>query len=814
MAGRSLTATPNGIQQINRALTTQGWSREDLMKECGCSRQPAIKFCSGKAVSNKLFVSFCKALDLDWEDIAGLKAIPGPDETPEHEADIDALVQTIRAQVHGDIQSRCGTMRVLDMEQPIGLGDIYTSVNILEKLSGRRRLGLDELLQDSDLENFDRFSLGQVRQKRVPGLEAIERYDQLMILGKPGAGKTTFMKRLAILCNQGEFQPQRVPVFVTLKDYAETEGKPNLQTYIQHQWNSCGVEAVDALSTALGTGKALVLLDGLDEVYETDHDRVLQDIKTFAHQFRNCQCVITCRIAAREYIFEQFTEVEVADFDKNQIAEFATKWFAVKNDLKKAKTFIQRLKDNESIQELATNPLLLTLLCLVFGEAADFPANRAELYKEGLDVLLKKWDGKRNIERDQVYKKLSLKRKEDLLSQLAFETFERGDYFFKQSTVEQHIIHYIRNLPGANDDDEALQLDGEAVLKSIEAQHGLLVERARSIYSFSHLTFQEYFTAQHIVSPTANLYLALKKLATHITETRYREIFLLAAGMLPEVDILLFLIKRQIDLLMINVSTGECKLQEALTRIQETVSTVDTTYKPASIRAFYFALAFNGDFDLDDSFNLAREIDNSLAHGLDYSLAPDRSRKVVHGFVHDFNQAALSRDLDQALNFARQNNHYPNPDFDLDIEDDHHLDIACNLVVRFDIAISEHLASTSSSVLKAKLRALKANLPNLYAQEFFDREDFKQWWLANGNTLPKRLQAVMKEHYNIDRDWQFSLAQEKKLQQYYDANKLLVDCLNSDCYVTKATRQYIEDTLMLPLSEIEKYPVPDAIANL
>ena len=107
-----------------------------------------------------------------------------------------------------------------------------------------------------------------------------------MILGKPGAGKTTFMKRLAVLCNQEEFQPQRVPVFVTLKDYAETEGKPELQAYIQRQWNVCGVERADALSTVLANGQALVLLDGLDEVYETDHDRVLQDIKTFAHQFR------------------------------------------------------------------------------------------------------------------------------------------------------------------------------------------------------------------------------------------------------------------------------------------------------------------------------------------------------------------------------------------------------------------------------------------------------------------------------------------------------------------------------------------------
>jgi hypothetical protein len=67
-------------------------------------------------------------------------------------------------------------------------------------------------------------------------------------------------------------------VFVTLKDYAEAADKPTLHTYIQRQWNACGVEAADALSTVLGSGTALVLLDGLDEVYETDHDRVLQDI--------------------------------------------------------------------------------------------------------------------------------------------------------------------------------------------------------------------------------------------------------------------------------------------------------------------------------------------------------------------------------------------------------------------------------------------------------------------------------------------------------------------------------------------------------
>ena len=79
--------------------------------------------------------------------------------------------------------------------------------------------------------------------------------------------------------------------------------------------------------------------------------------------------------------------------------------------------------------------------------------------------LLKKWDVKRNIERDQIYKQLSLKRKEDLLSQIAIDTFEPGNYFFKQKEVERKINEYIRNLPGANIEEDVLQTDSEAVLK-------------------------------------------------------------------------------------------------------------------------------------------------------------------------------------------------------------------------------------------------------------------------------------------------------------------------------------------------------------
>ncbi|MEW5856740.1 MAG: NACHT domain-containing protein, partial [Cyanobacteriota bacterium] len=396
-------------------------------------------------MEQSIFMKICSALGLNWEELADIHhdAEPKPaEEQQDSSTDIDALVREIREKVKPIIQERCGTMRVLDMSQPIGLNDIYTNVNILEKITGRRRIEIADLMQGCDPENFDRFGLSRVTQKRVPGLEVVNRHSKLMVLGKPGAGKTTFLKYLAIQCISGEFQANQLPVFITLKDFAETHDQPDLLKYINYLFGNFGVLDTQIVEI-LQQGRALILLDGLDEVREKDSKQVLEQIKNFSYQYPNNPFVITCRIAAQEYTFEKFTDVEiadveVADFDDEQIQTFVTRWFLAKES-ELAERFMKQLNSNLAIKELAASPLLLTLLCLAFEESGNFSTNRSELYKEGIDTLLKKWDTKRGIQRDQVYKNLSLQRKEDLLSKIALTTFEKGDYFFKQKAAEQYI---------------------------------------------------------------------------------------------------------------------------------------------------------------------------------------------------------------------------------------------------------------------------------------------------------------------------------------------------------------------------------------
>ncbi|NJM68721.1 MAG: hypothetical protein HC862_00080 [Scytonema sp. RU_4_4] len=125
------------------------------------------------------------------------------------------------------------------------------------------------------------------------------------------------------------------------------------------------------------------------------------------------------------------------------------------------------------------------------------------------------------------------------------------------------------------------------------------------------------------------------------------------------------------------------------------------------------------------------------------------------------------------------------------------LDLALALALARDLALDLALdrarALDQNPELRRSLQRLKDQLPNPE-----DKEVYKQWWQENGSTWTEQLRAVMIEHRNIGHDWQFTDAQEELLKQYYDANKLLVDCLNSDCYVSREARQEIEDTLLLP----------------
>jgi predicted NACHT family NTPase len=415
-----------------------------------------------------------------------------------------------------------------------------------------------------------------------------------------------------------------------------------------------------------------------------------------------------------------------------------------------------------------------------------------------MEIMLRKWDETRGIQRDEVYRDLNLCRKKHLLAFVAAITFERGDYFFEKNQIQQVIADYLANLPDATTDRVQLESHSEVVLKAIEAQHGLLVERARGIYSFSHLTFQEYFTATEIVNNSTPQ--ALDKLVSNLTEKRWREVFFLAVGMLQKADDLLLSMKQQVDGL---VAEDE-QLQQFLVWVRNKSISVNEPYKPAAIRAFYLGREVERVSNPSPHLQVDLSLIRILGYAIDHTFRPP-----LRLFLFDFTSYSFS-----------DNTSYSDNERDSDLIADILLDLG--MLYALDLNISYVYAAASArnliSILVFTMNLnlepeLKLSLQKLKKQLYDSAYTYKmqawwkmerEWWKAKGHDWTQELRNVMIKYRNIGHNWQFSEQQNSLLRKYYDANILLVHCLNSGCNVSPAVRQEIEDTLLLPIAHIQK----------
>lgn len=763
MAKRSLEASPAGIQRAKRAFSLKGWTQENLAAEVNLkTRQPIWRFFTGQRVDRQIFMEICQVLDLDWREIAENPPAEflEPGENVRSQT-TDALVAEVRSRHYDTIQHQCGILKLLDIRYPVKINDIYVDVNILEAVANQQFLDVSALntLNPAD---FNRIGLGNVDQSQLPGVDAVNNFGKLRVLGKPGIGKTTFLQHLAVQCNEGEFVADHVPIFIVLRAFAEAAKRQedtSLFNYIHQMLVRSGITDSNHLERLLVEGRVLLLMDGMDEIINQDIHAIIREIRAFSDKYHRNRFVASCRTASQKLTLHGFTDVEVAPFTSEQITTFAQKWFKALGNTassqvqSQAAEFIEKLElpENWQFRQLVVTPLFLHLACWVFQGEGQFPTKRTAFYKQGLDLLLGKWDETKGVKRDDAYRGFLLPQKMKLLSQLAAVTFEHGQYFFEQRVIENYIEDYLKNLPEATLEPEELQLESEAMLKAIEAQHGLLIERARGVFSFSYLVFQEYLTARKIVA-THNLQAlsqALDGLVGHITDPHWHEVFLLTAAMLRSADSLVQLMKQEIDSLV----AQDPHLQEFLMWVSQKSQTVPTEPKLATTRAFYMALA--QDSPSAEHFALASSLDQGIL--LDAAL-----EHLLQEFATNNSQDfAYAHACSEALNNI--------------------------LVIVLDAGFYK------------SLQQLKEQLPPAHQSQ----EQLQNWWHTNYANWVEQLKGSIAQYRNIHHPWKFSSDQERILKCYYDANQLLVDCLNSNCEITKSVRQEIEATLLLPQQELE-----------
>lgn len=703
------------------------------------------------------------------------------------------------------IEGMCSTLKILGKSEPVSLDGIFTHVYILDQVTSRIRYDLNELRQYYSDEIEQRYSIEAMnaqmpvdfnlgltnRVTRIHGIELVRRGSNLFILGKPGSGKTTFLKYIARQCIQGHIE--KTPIFVSLHEFAN-QSTENLLEYIVSQFRSCDFPDPESfVKNLLESGKAIVLFDGLDEVNEEDNKRgnLSKVLNKFVLTYRQCQCLITCRIAASEFGFQTMQDVEVADFTDEQIEEYARKWFGINK--RKYAIFIDELNrpGNSRIRELCTIPLLLSMICLSFSESMRFPTKRVELYYDALSALLRRWDTEhRAIRRDEIYAGLSFVRKLKLFSHIAAPTFDNVEYLIPERQLSRRIAIYLENLPGSPSADE---IDGNEILKQIQSQHSILVERAQGIYSFSHLTFHEFFTAQYIVENEAAG--TIKTLCQkHLTNERWTEVFLMTASLLDDADRFLMEMRKGLDKLILPYPN----LVNLLTWAHEKSSNMDVpSNKISSSRLGYVFLLSLSQPSLVIDSRLAETMDSQL----DSLLERMQVLRVVLDFDHDFEKlvSLLPRPAIQLISDIISS-------FGLDLGLDFGLIYAikigallCKLVERTN---TPKTISSEFVLFLSELRevALKGNEPKIASQLSSFVALFNSEPIPNLHDIIAKLKIQAHRIRAINFDWDIDDIEWETLNIYLKANALFIECLKN-AYVSN--RQQILNSILTPPTNSE-----------
>jgi tetratricopeptide (TPR) repeat protein len=410
--------------------------------------------------------------------------------------------------------------------------------------------------------------------KIVDLAEAVWKQDFSVILGDPGAGKTTLLRYLArhfaiahrdgkptVLGGmQEDFGQVRLPILFRIADYAERLAKqPDLslvdylkQFYRQWERNfeqSDGDAVANLLLDKMATGDCLLLLDGLDEVFDqSNRVQVVQQIDRLVNTYRTNKFVITSRIAGYQEakLGNRFREFTITPMENAQIQQFLERWCLAievaqrpdadaslheRDAAREAQGILHAIETKPGVKRFAANPLLLTILALIHRNGTQMPQRRVELYALATKTLIEDWPLGRNAPYGTRPRQLILVEEEvtALLAPLAFRMHEeKPSGLVTQAEVEEWLTPKMAELQGV-DEPAALELVRQ-FLRKVRETTGLFVERAPAVYGFMHLTFEEYFAARHIADNEIDDILRI--ISPYRNQARWNEPILLALGYL------------------------------------------------------------------------------------------------------------------------------------------------------------------------------------------------------------------------------------------------------------------------------------------
>ncbi|MEG5068575.1 HEAT repeat domain-containing protein, partial [Microcoleus sp. B3-D2] len=421
----------------------------------------------------------------------------------------------------------------------------------------QRRLQDSNQLDAIDLENLEKYRRSYFSQPIVSVLDVIndkQKYPYIVILGDPGSGKSTLLQYLALNWARSPLNSVTslpIPLLIELRTYIRSGESGHCKNFLEFFHQSPGSIChlnQHQLQEQLKAGDAVVMFDGLDEIFDTGkREDVITAIHRFTNEYPRVRVIVTSRIIGykpQRLQDAEFHHFILQDLNAEQIQDFVRRWheltFTDAGEKARIRDRMERaLAYSSTIRDLAGNPLLLTIMAIL-NSGQELPRDRAELYNQASRVLLYQWDVERSLVEDSRLdpKTIDAKDKQEMLRRVAYkmQAAPQGlaGNIISAEDLENTLTAYLKNK-----DFDRPRVGAKLIINQLRTRNFILCFLGADSYGFVHRTFLEYFCASEVVE---RLYktpeILLEELKTevfgkHWDDESWQEVLCLIAGLIP-----------------------------------------------------------------------------------------------------------------------------------------------------------------------------------------------------------------------------------------------------------------------------------------
>ena len=309
-----------------------------------------------------------------------------------------------------------------------------------------------------------------------------------IISGYAGNGKTIFLKKIykELIDNQTNFYP----IFFELRNISS--GTQTLFDYIYQSIVTYSDSFTQKQFTyGLKKGLFYFLIDGLDEVSDSQQSNIQEEIIRLTLKYPDCPFVVTSR--PNEFTtWENFHVAHLLPFDYRQCQSYITKIDFVEERKTEFLEFLAEDKFEEH-KEFLSNPLLASMMLLTFDEYGDIPAKRHIFYEKCFQVLIKEHDASKGRFHRPLKSMLSHEELEKVFMYFCAMTYQDQKYKFSLQEIDKYINSALK----------IVNLDSSCKENDIRYDfvHSVsLLLQDSNYFEFIHRSFQEYFFAKLIVN--------------------------------------------------------------------------------------------------------------------------------------------------------------------------------------------------------------------------------------------------------------------------------------------------------------------------